>query len=278
MLELHRAVTETISGKDVTAVSPAGPQNHVHVPAGKLKILAVEDNPVNQSVLRGILGNFKHDVTIVATGVDAVKHCQKEDYDLVLMDVQMPEMNGYEATQAIRAYEVGTGKHVPIVAMTAYAMKGDREKCLGAGMDDYVSKPVQKAKLVRLLEIYGHKKNSQSNAEMKPVFDRSRILDEFGGNEEAVDCVIQTFLRTSPDFFQSLLCAISISDVAEVQRWAHTLKGNVGFFGADDLAQVLFQVETGARNGEVETAKEKLPQLEKKMKWLMESLRASLSY
>jgi response regulator RpfG family c-di-GMP phosphodiesterase len=196
------------------------------------------------------------------------------------MDVQMPEMNGYEATKLIRAHETGAGGHVPIIAMTAYAMKGDREKCIAAGMDDYVSKPVQKAKLLNIINTYAVKDESSENASapVSMLFDRVRVLDEFGGNEEAVDGLVRTFLRTSPELFQKLVCSISISDAEGVQQWAHTLKGNVAFFGDQAFADLLLEIENEGRSGTVSSsAKQKLPDLQRKMSLLSECLEKSLS-
>jgi two-component system CheB/CheR fusion protein len=118
----------------------------------RLKILLVEDNRVNQMVARRLLERWGHSVVVAATGVQAVAAHAQEIFDIILMDVQMPEMNGFEATAAIRAVERGSGDHTPIIAMTAHAMKGDRERCLEGGMDDYVSKPIDPAVLFDVIE------------------------------------------------------------------------------------------------------------------------------
>jgi CheY-like chemotaxis protein/nitrogen-specific signal transduction histidine kinase len=136
--------------------SPAK-QKAVHPAAGatgprSLRILLAEDNPVNQRVASYILQKAGYAVKTVGNGHEAMAALEKENFDLVLMDVQMPEMDGFEATHAIRNMEAKTGRHLPIIAMTAHAMKGDRERCLQEGMDDYVSKPIQKAELFRAIE------------------------------------------------------------------------------------------------------------------------------
>jgi CheY-like chemotaxis protein len=110
--------------------------------AGPLRILLAEDNKINQLVALRLLEKHGHTVSVAGSGHEAVNLLDRQDFDLVLMDVQMPEMDGFEATAAIRAKEKGTGRHIPIIAMTAHAMKGDEERCLQAGMDRYVSKPV----------------------------------------------------------------------------------------------------------------------------------------
>jgi CheY-like chemotaxis protein len=116
-----------------------------------LRILLAEDNPVNQKVALYILQKAGHSTFAVGNGKLALEAIQREPFDVVLMDVQMPEMDGLEATAAIRASETNTGRHLPIIAMTAHAMKGDREWCVEAGMDDYIAKPVQRAVLLRIL-------------------------------------------------------------------------------------------------------------------------------
>ncbi len=117
----------------------------------RLRILLVEDNPVNQTLATILLEKRGHTVSIAGNGKEALAAWEKEEFDLILMDVQMPEMDGLEATACIRERERGTGRHIPIVAMTAHAIKGDREHCLQAGMDGYVSKPIEAKQLFQAI-------------------------------------------------------------------------------------------------------------------------------
>jgi CheY-like chemotaxis protein len=117
-----------------------------------LKILLAEDNPINQKLAVRMLEKRGHRLTVASNGREALAALQKEAFDLVLMDIQMPEMDGFEATAAIRESERGTGKHQPIVAMTAHAMKGDDQRCLDAGMDDYLAKPIRSEEVYKLLD------------------------------------------------------------------------------------------------------------------------------
>jgi len=122
------------------------------VPAHRLRILLAEDNVVNQRVAMTLLQKHGHEVTIAVNGREALDALERQPFDVVLMDVQMPELNGLEATAKIRAREAGTQQHVPIIAMTAHTMKGDREMCLNAGMDGYLSKPLDRKRLIEAVE------------------------------------------------------------------------------------------------------------------------------
>ena len=159
-------------GREVGNVSPAAPANltgvrtlvvepdsampgtRQTVPKGtkKLRVLMAEDNAVNQKIACGVLEKQGHDVTQAWDGCQALAALDRAHFDVVLMDVQMPEMDGFETTAAIRARERDTGRHLPIIAMTAHAMEGDRERCIAAGMDSYLSKPLKVPELIELLE------------------------------------------------------------------------------------------------------------------------------
>ena len=119
----------------------------------RLKILLAEDNPVNQRLALLMLEKKGHEVVVAKNGVEAVNKSGLEDFDLILMDVQMPEMDGLQATKRIREREKISGKHIPIIALTAHALKGDEEKCLEAGMDEYISKPISRRQLFETMEL-----------------------------------------------------------------------------------------------------------------------------
>ena len=212
--ELQCAIFAALGGaKPVRRILPQPPQK----PAGSdvelrrpLRILLAEDNPVNQRVALHILQKAGHSVVVVGNGRLALEMTGSEAFDLVLMDVQMPEMDGLEATAAIRSCEAQTGGHLPIIAMTAHAMKGDRERCLEAGMDGYVSKPVQPAELLRVIK--SHQPESQAIIHPAPVsqaadagghvglavFDRQSALDRVDGDETILSEVIGLFLSDVP--------------------------------------------------------------------------------
>ena len=143
-----------------------------------LRVLLAEDNPVNQTLATRILEKLGHKVHVANNGKEAFERAQAEDFDVIIMDVQMPEMDGLEATTAIRTAEATTGKHVPILAMTAHAMKGDRERCLSAGMDGYLSKPIQ---IEELQEAITHIEHAAATSE--PIARRkNHALRRLGGS------------------------------------------------------------------------------------------------
>jgi CheY-like chemotaxis protein len=143
------------SGSDLAAAAAGSAVNGLHLaetPHRRLRILLAEDNPVNQKVARKFMELRGHSVTVAGNGREAIELAAQQTFDLVLMDVQMPEMDGFAATAVLRARESSTASHLPIIAMTAHAMKGDAERCLEAGMDAYVAKPINPASLFALVD------------------------------------------------------------------------------------------------------------------------------
>ena len=192
---------------------------------------AAEDNVVNQRVVVRLLEKYGHAVTLAADGRQAVAAHVKVAFDLVLMDVSMPEMDGFEATQVIREREAGTDRRTPIVAMTAHAMKGDRERCLAAGMDDYVSKPVERAELTRVLAWAAGAPvvpDPEPVVERGPALDYRAALQRFGGDEELFADVAGVFRADAPRLLGELRHAVAAGDAPAVQRTAHGLKGAAG--------------------------------------------------
>ena len=152
--EMHDAVVSSLNALGITPTVPEVAQDPAQATGttAKLQILLAEDNLVNQKLAIGILGNLGHSVTVANNGIEALEKLEQGKFDLVLMDVQMPEMDGLVATQEIRRREATTNTHVPVVAMTAHAMKGDRERCLESGMDDYLCKPIRMKDMTEKLE------------------------------------------------------------------------------------------------------------------------------
>jgi CheY-like chemotaxis protein/HPt (histidine-containing phosphotransfer) domain-containing protein len=210
----------------------------------RLRLLLAEDNLVNQRLAIRLLEKRGHAVVVVGNGREALAALEKERFDAVLMDVQMPEMDGFEATRVIRARERDHGGHVPIVAMTAHAMKGDRERCLKVGMDGYISKPLQPTELYEAVESTAVTSNNPPPPPDRGerVFDEAVALATVGGDREFLREIVALFLRECPAWLAQIRDGIAGSDSGAVRLAAHTLKGSVAGFGAAaarDLAQKL---------------------------------------
>jgi len=248
-------------------------------PRSDARILLVEDNLTNQQVALGLLRKMGLAADAVANGAEAVMALEWFRYDLVLMDVQMPAMNGYEATRAIRDATSSVLDHaVPIVAMTANAMRGDREKCLEAGMNDYVSKPIDPralaSALARWLPAAGAQRAPAVPAPEEaadpaaprevPVFDWRGFLARLMGDEELAGEVLESFLQDLPTRLEALRLLVEAGDPQAVAREAHTIKGAAANVGAESLRQAAAQVETAGRAGDMEAARRigaRLPEL-----------------
>jgi two-component system sensor histidine kinase/response regulator len=216
----------------------------VPAPVRVLRVLVAEDNHTNQQLAQGLLHKWGHQMVLAANGLEAVEHYRSARFDLILMDVQMPLMSGFEATQAIRELEQTSGRHVPIVAMTANALEGDRERCLAAGMDDYLAKPLETPALRAMLE--------QVIQALPPVphssgFDYRHALQE--ADQEVIGLIAQHFLLHAPEEILNLRHAWQDRDCETVQRLAHSLKGLFLTFGALPAAQLAQALQVQARAG-----------------------------
>ena len=224
--------------------------------ACRCSILLAEDNVVNQRVAIGMLEKAGHVVTLAENGRIALEKLDAGTFDLVLMDMQMPEMGGAEAIAAIRGREQATGTHIPIISLTAHALKGDRERCLDTGADGYVSKPIAPAAL------FGEIERVMAGAAIRlrppprhpsPVTDT--LLARVGGSQEVLQEIIGLFLEDSPEADRG------DSDGARgpatpqaVYRAAHTLKGSVGNFDAHAAVALAQRLEARAREGDLAAA------------------------
>ena len=218
-----------------------------------LRVLIAEDNVVNQRVAVGLLEARGHTVTVVADGREAVAACQRQPFDAILMDVQMPVMSGTEAARAIRSLERRTGGHVRIVAMTAHAMEGDRERFLAAGMDGYVSKPVDPAVLFDEIERIAPRSGpraaraaaatSRVAASDAPPIDRAAMLRRLGGDESLFADVARLFLEDTPARLDALDAALVAGDRVMLRAAAHAIKGAAGNLSAQNLLRAAADLE-----------------------------------
>jgi len=272
--ELFRAV-HAVLDLPIEADAFAGGLPGVSAEPGdrSLRVLLAEDNPVNQRVALKMLEKLGHRITIVGDGPSAVRAAGETAFDLLLMDVQMPELNGYEAAGAIREAEHGTDRHVPIIAMTAHTMKGDRERCLEAGMDGYVAKPISAAALVGEIARLVPEMDSPSGADVddadraggERIMDRASALARLGGDEQLLNELIELFDVEYVQQRSALREAVRSEDLEGVGRIAHALRGAVSNFGAQPAIDAAHALEDASTTGDVQTAREALKRFEREM-------------
>ncbi|GAF84947.1 unnamed protein product, partial [marine sediment metagenome] len=264
-----------------------------------VKILLAEDNDINQEVVREILTQVGCAVDIVENGKQAAEAVLKKKYDMVLMDCQMPEMDGYEATQAIREQEkegkvlYRAGNRLPIIALTANAVKGDRESCLEAGMDDYLSKPVEPFELIEMI----NSKLSCDEAAEEPAcepstgrdtqetvepgsrtadksapFDMTSLLSRCMGSQEFLGKILTKFETTAAKYLKDIEEGIEAADAEQVGRLAHSLKGAAANLSAESLRQAALEMEQLGKSGELTNAGECLEKLKSEIERCLDYL------
>jgi CheY-like chemotaxis protein len=214
-----------------------------------LRILLAEDNPVNQQVATAMLVKRGHQVDVVGNGREAVDAITARAYDLVLMDIQMPEMDGFEATAAIRA--LPQGRTLPIVALTAHALSGERERCLERGMSDYLAKPFKAHDLFAAVEGGAARVTGTGPVDL----DAFRSSMREAGAEEAVEGILEVFVRDAGGRLDALAMATTAGNPADIAKAAHAFKSSAGSIGARGLAAVLEELEQAGRAGAVDTAR-----------------------
>ncbi|MBN1943546.1 MAG: PAS domain S-box protein [Phycisphaerae bacterium] len=242
------------------------PQNSVETEDSEcLRILLAEDNPINQKLALNLLAKKGHSVRLVQNGRQALEALKEESFDVILMDVQMPEMDGMEATARIRSREAGTGKHIPILAMTAHAMKGDREKCLQAGMDGYISKPIRAEDMNKELHRILHEPppSAETPAEKPPaqqiltpipdrdILDEDDAMDRLDGDRDMFEELLELFLEHCDAMAQTVKDALAARDCDILARACHTLKGALANISANTAREAALEAETCARGGDI---------------------------
>ena len=237
------------------------------------RVLLAEDGAINQQVAVRLLEERGHSVVVVNNGRAAVEQVAAQPFDVVLMDVQMPEMDGLEATAAIRRAEAQTGGHVPIVAMTAHAMKGDRDRFLAAGMDGYVAKPVRPHELYAAVEGGGPNAEAGLPAPADLPFEWDAALESVGGDEVMLRDLAEMFFAECPKLMQQIREHIAGADAPELRRAAHTLKGSAHVFGAAEAAEAAHRLEEIGREEAFADAEEALALLEDEVARLLPALR-----
>ncbi|MFA9439492.1 response regulator [Uliginosibacterium sp. sgz301328] len=289
------------------AISPATEENEVDLGEFKIdeslaehsasrrgkEVLLVEDNPVNQTVATKILERNGYLVTVAGDGQEAIEWFEKRRFDLILMDVQMPVLGGLDATKAIRAREArrswamsGRWEATPIIAMTAHVMPGDRERCLEAGMDDYVSKPIQPSDLFAAIDRVARRMEATAfdgleslNAEAggyADVADLAQTRQLLEGDETALQTLIGIYLADVDKTCRQLESAAAKRDARTLGSIAHSVKSSVGVFGAVQAADVALKVEMAGRRDELNAALDGVPALVVELNRLADYLRTQL--
>jgi signal transduction histidine kinase/CheY-like chemotaxis protein len=251
-------------------------RHSLHEDRRHLRILLAEDNPVNQMVALRLLEKTGHTVAAVANGRDAVLMVEEQEFGLVLMDVQMPEMDGFEATRVIREKEAGTPKHIPIIAMTAHAMKGDRERCLAVGMDGYIAKPIRPTQL--LAEIERFRRRPEPTPQNPPITPGVDCIDwqaawaNLEGDRNLLSELALMFLDDLPQQMEAIHRAVDNRQDHDLERLAHRLKGSVGNFAAKPAFEAAFHLEKIARQGDLQLAPQAVDALEYEIRRLQSAL------
>jgi PAS domain S-box-containing protein len=243
-----------------------------------LRILLAEDNPVNQEVAVHLIERRGHTVIVAENGREAVEAIERHKFDLVLMDVQMPEMGGLEATRVIREKEKGSGRHLPIIAMTAHAMQGDREQCLEAGMDGYLAKPIDPKTFLQTVEGISARSVGSESAEneetsgLAGALDGKALLARFSGNRKLLRNIVKTFREDCPRMMGRIRNALTARDAVALADSAHALKGSIGNFGDSAALETTREMEKAARQGKLDGTWELYATLEDQIASLLPAL------
>jgi CheY-like chemotaxis protein len=277
--ELLNAVLTAMGGLAADAeTTPA--RSEVPRPAARpgLRILVVEDNEFNQELAVNLLRKWGHAAVLAGNGKAALAAWESEPFDLILMDVQMPDMDGFAVTGAIRAKERALKTHVPIIALTAHAMKGDRERCLAAGMDAYASKPIRAAELSEVISQLlssggeGAKESPSPRGPQAAVFDLDAALAAVGGDRAFLRKIVDIFLTQCPKLLREVRDSVLRGEGAALERSAHKLQAMVGSVAAQRAYKAALRLEELGRTGEVAGFRQAFPELEDAVSRLQEAL------
>jgi two-component system, sensor histidine kinase and response regulator len=255
--ELFNTMMRVLDESSSTIVEPDDPneiQPDSRPTVRPLRILLAEDHVVNQKVAVAMLKKMGHETSVVDNGRDAVEAWRSGDFDLILMDVQMPLMDGFEAVDAIRELEKSTGGHDPIIALTAHAMKGDRERCLEAGFDDYLTKPIRSGELSAAIDRWTNRRERQDEPALFSTthasaieFDRESALAILGGSEEFLGEIVGLFLGDCPRLLLEIEQAIDREDAPTLERLVHSVQGVAGNFGLPAVLKAARTLESKAK-------------------------------
>ena len=255
--EVAASTDETIPDTDLRPAET----DRGELPVRRLRVLLAEDNSINQAYAVRILTKRGHSVAVANNGAEAIEHWEREPFDLVLMDLQMPDVDGFQATTAIREREANSDRHTPIIAITAHA---ERERCLSFGMDGYVAKPIQADKLFAEMERATSSRSVAAPAELEEVaeeftgpIDVNALMERVLGDREFLAELIELFAEDGPNLLERLRDAISRQDGPLATKTAHTFKGTIGNFCAAAAHRMAYEVELLCKEGDFVQAGER---------------------
>ncbi|HOO31808.1 MAG TPA: response regulator [Thermotogota bacterium] len=230
-----------------------------------LKILLAEDDLISRRLIKILIDKIGYQITTVENGQQVIEEMKNDDYDLILMDIQMPILDGLEATKKIRLIENEEQlKRIPVIAVTAHAMVGDREKCLSSGMDDYMTKPIEEVELIKKIREYTNKD------ETLKIGNIDRLSDLLGNMDDVVE-IINDFISYYPEQLEKMQSAYDDSDWTTLKDLAHKLKGSVSNFEADQVVTCCKKIEIFAKEGNRE-------QIDREMKKLSAGIEQLKNY
>ena len=279
--ELFETIAAALGEPDQGGEGPAPADATAPCPPRKLRVLLAEDNPVNQRLVVKLMEKRGHTVVVTGNGKEAIAALEGGQFHAVLMDVQMPEMGGFEAAKLIREREKSTGVHMPIIAMTAHALKGDRERCLEAGMDGYVSKPIQSRLLFEAIDSVVPATRLITDVEEKPILEAAPVTGVFNsegalamldGDIELFGELVKLFMSESVDLLDQIRDAIGQHDAKRLERAAHSLKGSAAAFCGESTRAVAQKLESLGAAGDLDSADGLFGELEKELARLKNAL------
>ncbi len=229
---------------------------------------------MNQAVIMRVLQKMGHSAVLARNGKEALALATNEKFEVAFMDVQMPEMDGLAATAAIREAEKITMTHLPIIAMTAHAMKGDRERCLQAGMDGYISKPLRFSDIEDVLANLDHPPVVvKQNLPNPSAWSKANALDRLGGDEELLQELCKIYLEESPKLLEKLRRAVADGDAETIRFVAHSIKGEVSYLGAEKASQAARDLEKMGNENDLSKAAAVFAILEREVFGLQSALK-----
>jgi CheY-like chemotaxis protein len=283
-LELQVAIGKALGEKDLSTQPDTAAQRDPVARVRALRILVAEDNSVNQTVALRTLEKMGHSVVIANDGQEALSLLAQLTFDLVLMDIQMPRMDGLTATRKIRESELPGHPQMPIIAMTALAMKGDKERCLEGGMNGYVSKPINRKELEEALASVvkglmntgpAEQETDSSNAFPTSPFgwDSGEVLDGLGGDKQLLCEIVEIFLAETPKNLEAMRQAITRKDSKKIERIAHSLKGELGYLRVPGASQKARELEDMGRACDLHCAADSFAALEAEILAVIDSMK-----